>query len=331
MAHNQRLAGVAVAVVLSVTLLSGCANGAEEGVLRLGYFPNLTHAQALYGTSTGLYQRHLGNTTLELQTFNAGPAAFETLLSGRVDVIYVGPSPTINTIDRQGLDVVVIVAGAASGGAFFVTKDGIDDAQGLRGKRFATPQLGNTQDVALKHYLLENGLQRKDQGGDVEVINAQNPDILTYFQNGNIDGAWVPEPWASRLVLEGGGKIFVDEADLWEEGKYVTTHLVTTRKFLQDRPQDIEALLAAHAEATQKLTEGGPDVLDAVNDGIEQATGKRLSAGTLAAAFPNIEFTNDPMQETFRQQYEMARELGFVDEVPDVTQVYDLSHLPESG
>lgn len=331
MAQNHRLAGVAAAAVLAMALLAGCASGPEEGVLRLGYFPNLTHAQALYGATTGLYQRHLGNTTLDLQTFNAGPLAFETLLSGRVDVIYVGPSPTITTIDRQGLDVVVIVAGAASGGAFFVTKAGIEDAQDLRGKRFATPQLGNTQDIALKHYLLENDLRRKDQGGGVEVINAANPDILTYFQNGHIDGAWVPEPWASRLVLEGGGKVFLDEADLWEDGQFATTHLVTTRKFLQERPEDIAALLAAHSEATAKLQEGGPEVLEAINDGIEQATGKRLADGTLAAAFPNIEFTDDPLQATFRRQYEMAHDLGFAGDVPDVSRVYDLSHLPASG
>ncbi len=317
------------AALLATSLgLAGCAGGSEEGVLRLGYFPNLTHAQALYGVQSGLFQERLGETKLETQVFNAGPTAFETLLAGRIDVIYVGPSPTITALENKGLDVVVIVSGSASGGASFVTRDGIDGPDGLHGAKLATPQLGNTQDIALKHYLLDNGLELRAEGGDVEVINAANADILTLFSNGHVDGAWVPEPWATRLVKEAGGHVMVDEGSLWPDGKFVTTHVVTTRAFLRTHGDDVRNLLAAHAEATKALQEGDPATLDTVNDGLEAITGKRLADGTLAEAFPKIAFTDDPLQETLRRQYEMAHDLGFAGEVPDVGRAYDLTYLP---
>ena len=318
--------------VLAAVALSGCAGGqAEPGVLRLGYFPNLTHAQALYGVSTGLYQEKLGDTRLETQVFNAGPTAFESLLAGRVDVIYVGPSPTISALDKKGLDVVVIVSGSASGGASFVTKAGIDGPDDLHGKRLGTPQLGNTQDVALKHWLMDNGLEPRSDGGDVDIVNAQNADLLASFQSGSLDGAWVPEPWATRMVQEAGGHVLVDEADLWDGGRFVTTHVVTTRAFLGTHGDDVRNLLAAHAEATRRLQAGDAEVLDAVNDGLEEATGKRVADGTLAAAMPRIEFTDDPLRDTFLKQFEMSRDLGFVARVPDVSRAYDLSYLPGSG
>lgn len=318
----------AAVLVVGALGLSGCTATAEEGVLRLGYFPNLTHAQPLYGVESGLYQERLGETQLKTQVFNAGPTAFETLLAGRIDVIYVGPSPTISALERKGLDVVVIVAGSASGGASFVTRDGIDGPDDLHGAKLATPQLGNTQDIALKHYLREHGLERRDEGGDVDIVNAANADILTLFTNGHVDGAWVPEPWATRLVQEAGGRVLVDEAALWPDGKFVTTHVVTTRAFLRTHGEDVRNLLAAHAEATRLLQAGDAATLGTLNDGLESVTGKRLADDTLAAAFPKISFTDDPLQETLRRQYEMAHDLGFAGAVPDVSQAYDLSYLP---
>ena len=320
------------ATVLACVALSGCTGGeAKAGVLRLGYFPNLTHAQALYGVSTGLYQDRLGETELETEVFNAGPTAFQSLLAGRIDVIYVGPSPTISAIDTKGVDVVVIVAGAASGGASFVTRAGLDDAADLHGKKLGTPQLGNTQDVALKHYLKENGLKPRSDGGDVDVINANNADLLSAFKSGTLDGAWVPEPWATRMVREADGHVMVDEASLWEDGKFVTTHVVTTRAFLQSHGDDVRNLLAAHAEATKALQGGDAAALDVVNDGLELATGKRVEDATLAAAMAKIGFTDDPLQQTFQEQYQMSKDLGFVSSVPDVGRAYDLSYLPAAG
>lgn len=331
-ASVQRIA-IVMAVTIAVSMpamFGGCIGGPMEGVIRLGYFPNLTHGQALYGVHTGLYQERLGETELRATVFNAGPSAFEALLARHVDVIYVGPSPTISALEQAGLDVVVIVSGSASGGALFVAREGLElskDAD-YGGKRFASPQLGNTQDIALKHYLKERGHQLREDGGDVEVINAANPDILSLFQQGQVDGAWVPEPWATRLVLEAGGTVHVDEKTLWPDEQFVTTHVVTTRAFLQQRPDDIRRLVEAHAEATQRLADGSPEVLRTINDGIEEATGKRLKDETMSAAFENLHFTVDPLQETFHRQYEMSHDLGFAREPPqDLARVYDLRFL----
>ncbi|MBI2078031.1 MAG: ABC transporter substrate-binding protein, partial [Euryarchaeota archaeon] len=269
----------------------------------------------------------LGNTELQTVPFNAGPTAIEALLAHRVDVIYVGPSPTINLIANQGLDLVVIVSGSASGGAMFVVREDVplEEPADYVGKKFATPQIGNTQDVALKHYLLQMGLKSKDRGGNIDVINQANADILTLFEQGQVEGAWVPEPWATRLVREQDARVQVNESELWENGDFVTTHLVTTRKFAEERRADLESVVAAHYKATERIRTGSPEALDAINEGIRMATGRRIDDATLAAAFQNLRFTNDPLRETFRKQYEMAHDIGFAKEPPsDLERVYAL-------
>lgn len=328
MARLASFATVVAVAIVACAGLAGCTAGPVDGVLRLGYFANVTHGQALYGVASGEFQRALGNTTLQTQLFSAGPSAFQSLLAGRVDVIFVGPSPTITALDRRGLDAIVVLAGAASGGAALVTRPGLDGPEDLHGATLASPQLGNTQDIALKHYLHEHGLRREDQGGDVEVINAGNANILTLFLNGRIDGAWVPEPWVTRMRLEGGGHVLVNEADLWPDGRFVTTHVVTTRVFLEARPDDLRNLLRAHDAVTRILAAPDPDALETLNDGIELATGKRLSATTLHDAAANILYTTDPFAASFQRQYAMAHDLGFADRPPDVSRVYHLDLLP---
>lgn len=321
--------------VLAVALLAamgaaGCIGQAQEGVLRLGYFPNLTHGQPLIGVASGSYQAALGGTKLETAVFNAGPSAFEALLAGRVDVIYVGPSPTISAIEKAGLDQIVVVAGAASGGALFVARGGVSletDAD-YAGKTFASPQAGNTQDVALKHHLRQHGHTPTDQGGDVTVVNAQNPDILTLFQQGRIDAAWVPEPWGTRLVREQGGHVVLDEASTWPDGRFTTTHVVTTRSFLGTHEADVRHLLQAHQAATRRLQNASADVLDDLNRGIELATGRRIDAALLAEAAGHIDFTDDPLPSTFQRQYAMSNELGFAGPPPpDLPRLWELSYL----
>jgi NitT/TauT family transport system substrate-binding protein len=321
---------------LAATGLSGCTQeSAQDGLLRLGYFPNLTHAQALYGLQTGLFEDRLAQDgiTLEATDFNAGPTAIEALLTGQVDIAYVGPSPTVNGILAAGADKFRIISGAASGGARFIVQPGLalEDDAGFDDRTFASPQLGNTQDVALKVYLADHGHKPKDQGGDVQVINAANPDILTLFIRDDIDGAWVPEPWATRLETEGGGVEHLDERDLWPDGAFVTTHVVTTARFLREHRVTVDAFLAAHVEATAKVAEGGPDVLAAINDGIAAATGKALGQGLLESAFAEVTFTNDPLAASFEAGAGHAHELGLTAKVlPDVGTIYDLVPLNDA-
>src|SRR6185312_11442085 len=196
------------------------SQGEEKKVLRLGYFPNINHAQAVIGIGNGDFQKALGNN-IEIKrfVFNAGPSAIEALFAKQIDATYVGPNPAINGYIVSGGKNVKIVAGASSGGAVFVVRNdsGIQSPKDFAGKKFASPQLGNTQDVALRKYLLDNGYQTKEHGGKLEVVPAKNADILTLLLKKQVDGAWVPEPWGERFIKEANSRLFLDERDLWPD------------------------------------------------------------------------------------------------------------------
>src|SRR5262245_56747712 len=195
--------------------------------VRLGYFPNVTHAPALVGVEGGLFQKALGKNTLDVKTFNAGPEEVTALLAGALDIGYIGPNPSVNAYVQSNGEAVRVVGGSTSGGAYLVVKPDINKAADLKGKRVASPQLGNTQDVALRTWLKKAGLETDAQGGgDVSIAPQENALTLDAFKQGQIAGAWVPEPWATRLVTEAGGKILVDERTLWPEGKYITTNII---------------------------------------------------------------------------------------------------------
>ncbi len=220
--------------------------------LRLGYFANVTHAPAIVGVDEGFFADELGDTKLTTQIFNAGPAAVEALFAGALDATYIGPNPAINAFVQSDGEAVRIIAGATSGGAQLVVREGIDGPEDLEGKNIATPQLGNTQDVALRAWLTDKGLENDVAGGgDVTITPTANADTLQLFQAGELDGAWVPEPWASRLVLEAGAEVLVDEKDLWPEGEFVTTHLIVRTEFLEQYPGTVEALLRGHVESVE--------------------------------------------------------------------------------
>ena len=303
------------------------AGGRGPGRVRLGYFPNITHATAVVGVERGIFRDELGATELVTQTFNAGPAAVEALLSGALDATYIGPNPAINAFAQSNGEAVRIVSGATSGGAFLVVHRTVDGPEGLRGKKVASPQLGGTQDVALRHWLDGQGLQTDPQGGgDVSIVPQENAQTLETFRSGDIDGAWVPEPWATRLVQEGGGRVLVDERDLWPDGRFVTTHLVVRTEFLEDHRDTVQALLRGHVRATSFVNDDPAGARAVVNDGIEKLTGKRLADDVIAAAWENLEFTNDPVAASLTASADHARSVGLLDDV-DLDGIYDLSAL----
>jgi len=213
--------------------------------LRLGYFPNLTHATALVGVANKIFEKDLGSSvTLKTQTFNAGPAAVEAIFGNQLDITYIGPNPAINAFQKSNGEAVRLIAGATSGGAALVVKPTISGPADLKGKKLASPQLGNTQDVALRSWLKSNGLNTTAQGGgDVSILPQENSQTLDTFKAGQIDGAWVPEPWATRLVIDGKGKVLVDEKTLWEGGKFLTTNVIVRTAFLKDHPDVVENFL----------------------------------------------------------------------------------------
>jgi len=322
---------------LAVGLVAAAAAGAaatpgkggdEPVTLRLGYFPNVTHASALVGIEGGIFEENLGaNVTLEPTVFNAGPAAVEALFSDALDATYIGPNPAINAFAQSDGEAIRIISGATSGGAFLVVNPDIKKPKDLEGKKIATPQLGNTQDVALRTYLKDKGFETDTTGGgDVSIVPQDNAQTLELFKSGDIDGAWVPEPWATRLVDEGGGKILVDERDLWPDGQYVTTHLIVRTEFLDDHPDVVKQLLAGQVQANDFISDQPERAQQLVAQGIENATGKPIAAELVAASFANLTFTNDPIASSLKQSAKNAEDVGLPEPV-DLKGIYDLKPL----
>ena len=306
------------------------AAAAPQGTLKLGYFPNITHATAIVGVEGEIFAKNLGpGVTLEVSSFNAGPAASEALLSGAIDATFIGPNPAINAFAKSNGAAIRIIAGATSGGAYLVVKPEITNAAGLKGKKLASPQLGNTQDVALRTWLADNGLVTDPQGGgDVSILPQDNAQTLETFTSGQIDGAWVPEPWATRLVQDGGGEVLVDEKTLWPEGSYVTTHLIVRTDYLEAHPDIVKALLAGLLEANDLVNSDSAKAQELTNQGIKKITGKTLADKVITAAWQNLTFTVDPIASSLKGSADHATKLGLLDAV-DLTGIYDLDPLNE--
>jgi NitT/TauT family transport system substrate-binding protein len=300
----------------------------EPVTLRLGYFPNVTHAPAIVGIEGGVFDKTFAkNVTVEPTPFNAGPDVVTAIYSDALDASYIGPGPSISAY-QQGKGTR-IVSGAASGGAYLVVKSDIKNPKDLEGKKIATPQLGNTQDVALRAWLKDEGYTTDTSGGgDVSIIPQENSQTLTTFQSGDIDGAWVPEPWATRLIDEGGGKVFVDEADLWPDGKYVTTDIIVSTKFLDEHPDVVKQLIEGNLAAIDEIKTNPAQAEQWTADGIEKASGKPIPIDLVKAAFKNLEFTADPIPSSLEKDAKDAFDLGLIKSA-DVKGIYDLKLLNE--
>ncbi|MGL4339129.1 MAG: ABC transporter substrate-binding protein [Rhodoglobus sp.] len=297
-----------VVALTAPLLLSGCATATNAATtdlgpakeVRLAYFSNVTHAPALVGLEQGLFEDALGNTALTTQVFSAGPATIEAVSAGAVDAAYIGPSPAINTYLRSGGASAVIVAGATNGGAALVVREGIDDASDLAGMTVATPQLGNTQDVALRSWLADQGLESNTMGGgEVLIQPSDNSDTFTLFSTGKLDGAWVPEPWVSRLILDADAHVLVDEASLWPDGAFPTTVLLVNKKFLVEHPDTVEALIEGHVSAVSWLAANPDSAATVINKRLRAETGKALADDVLARALNKVRFSTDPLAATF--------------------------------
>lgn len=303
--NNIRTATTITTLGLVAMMMAGCSSAAgnapeEVTELRLGYFANVTHAPALVGLQEGLIEDALGEVDVKTSVFNAGPAAIEALSAGAIDATYIGPNPSINTFIQSGGESAHIVAGAATGGAALVVRGGIDSAADLAGETIATPQLGNTQDVALRNWLADEGFETDTSGGgDVNVTPTENAQALTLFQQGELDGAWLPEPWVSRLILDAGAHVLVDEADLWPDGAFPTTVLLVRAEFLEEHPEVVKKLLRGHVDAVRWIEEHPDETAGVINDALEAETGKRLDDAVIARALEHVTFSVDPHADTF--------------------------------
>jgi NitT/TauT family transport system substrate-binding protein len=347
---TARLRGLlaVTAVVPAVLAVAACGGGTTVGAVqskaasssssgqtaapaevRLGYFANLTHAPALIGVQQGYFAKELGSTTrLSTQVFNAGPAEVEALFGGALDVAYIGPGPTINAYGQSQGSAIRIIAGAASGGAQLVVKNGITSPADLEGKTLATPQLGNTQDVALRAWLTGKGLKNSvTGGGDVTITPTANADIPNLFDAGKLDGAWVPEPYASALVLGHGAHVLVDEKDLWPQGQFVTTALIVRTAFLTQYPDTVAALLKAHLQAVQFAQKSPDEAKKAVNTALVAAGSKSLPDNVLQRAWSEMSVTYDPIASTLKTSMENGVKAGTLPHKVDLNGIYDLRPL----
>ena len=326
---RPRASGVLLLVVLVGALACGAPAGPEPA-LRLGYFANLTHAPALVAIERGLFAEELGaEVSLEPRAFNAGPEAVEALFSEALDLAYLGPNPAINAFAQSGGEAIRIVAGATSGGAALVVQPSLTKPGDLVGKTLATPQLGNTQDVALRAWLAEQGLAANlEGGGDVAVRPQANAQTLETFRAGAIDGAWVPEPWAARLVLEGGGVVLVDERSLWPDGRFVTTQVVVRTRFLELHPDLVSAVLRAHVRAVDLVNAEPAEARALVNAHIAKLTGTGLAAAVIERAWGSLAFTVDPIASSLRKSAADAAAVGLLEPV-ELDGIHELRLLNE--
>jgi NitT/TauT family transport system substrate-binding protein len=321
---------IALPLVLAACSTTSGGAGGEGVIVRLGYFPNVTHATAIVGVANGIFQEKLGSSaTLQTQTFNAGGDVVEAIFNGGLDASYVGPNPAINAWAQSEGTAIKIVSGATSGGAFLVVSPDITGPDQLAGRTLGSPQLGNTQDVALRAWLKDQGyVTDLEGGGDVSITPLANADILTAFISGDLDGAWVPEPWATRMVEEGGGHVLVDERELWPQGRFVTTHLMVAAEFLRDHPDVVKHLLEGQVAANQFVNDNPEEAQQAVATAIGELTGSELDRAILASSWENLEFTNDPIASSLAESAAHAEDVGLLDPV-DLDGIYDLSLLNE--
>ncbi len=300
--------------------------------IRLGYFPNITHAQALIGNIRGDFQRAIGDDVrFTTATFNAGPSIIEAIYAGHLDLAYVGPSPTINGFLRSNGDALRVISGSANNGILIIgnRKRGITRLDQLPGKRIATPQYGNTQDISAKAYLTTTlGARLKDRGGDTDVIPLANPDIEILFEKDQIDAAWVPEPWGSRIISKGLANLIAEEKDLWSSGRFTLTSVIVRRDFLEKHPLLVQKFLEAHIRITEELKANPPAFADLLNGELKRLTGKPLPIQVVLDSLKHTEFTIDPTKESYARFFQKAKALRLVKgDALDVDELVDLGPL----
>ncbi|MGW1227547.1 aliphatic sulfonate ABC transporter substrate-binding protein [Streptomyces sp. NPDC001478] len=343
---RRSVAAVAALPLLAVAL-TACGYGSEakdddakkakvaaEGeklsadTVRIGYFPNLTHATALVGDQEGLFQKELGGTQLKTATFNAGPSEIEALNAGSIDIGFIGPSPSINGYTKSKGKNLRIIGGSASGGVkLVVNPEKIKTLDDLKGKKIATPQLGNTQDVAFLNWISEKGWKVDAQSGkgDVSVVRTDNKVTPDAYKSGSIDGAWVPEPTASKLVAE-GAKELLNESTLWPDDKFVITNIIVSQTFLKEHPDVVEAVLRGSVKTNAWINANQDKAKASANAALKSLTGKELPAEILDPAWKSIQITDDPLAATLDAQARHAVKAGLLEQ-PDLKGIYDLKPL----
>ncbi|OIO37629.1 MAG: sulfate ABC transporter substrate-binding protein [Candidatus Omnitrophica bacterium CG1_02_46_14] len=323
-----------IILILGIGIGSATKTSADpmRTTVRLGHFSNITHAQGVIGHANHWFEEALApEAVVDWKIFNAGPSAIEALFAGQLDIVYIGPSPAINAYVKSDGEAVRIISGSSSGGAALVVRAdaGIVGLKDFHGKKIASPQLGNTQDVALRSWLIKQGLKLKEVGGDVEVLPLANADQQTLFLKKEIDAAWTVEPWVSILTQTAYGKVFLDESSLWKDGEYATTVVLVRTKFIDEHPDLVKRVLKTHIKLTDWINANPEEAKKVLKNEIELETGRPLPQTFLDEAWKRIKFTTNPLYSTIREQALSAYRVGFLKKEPDLRFLYDTRLLKE--
>jgi len=295
---------------------TGAPATAQTVPVKIGYFPNLTHAPGLVADSEGYFTKRVGDGKVKIQSFNAGPDVIQAILGGSLDISYIGPSPTVTAYAQSQGQAVRVIAGSTSGGASLVVKKDITSPAQLKGKTLSSPQLGNTQDVALRYWLLKQGFKTTPEGGgDVKIQPQKNSAIVAAFKQGKIDGAWVPEPYAS-LMIAAGGKELVDERSLWPDQQFDTTNIIVNKNFLDAHPETVRAVLEAHLDALDFIKANPAKAQADVIAKIKAITDQATDPAAVAGAWKKLTFTADPLAATLKEQAAHAEAVGLLTNKP---------------
>jgi NitT/TauT family transport system substrate-binding protein len=317
--------GVALGLAFGLALI-GCNKGAPTAApplteLRLGYFANVTHAQAVLEVSSGELQTALGSVALSTKVFNAGPELVQALNAGAIDIGYVGPGPALSDFANSQGQALRVISGSASNGVIIVARKdaGINSMADLKGKKIATPQLGNTQDISARHYVTAV-LGQPDADNIVAIPNSQQSGLM---ERGKIDAAWAPEPWGSRLINDTGAILIGEEKDLWPDHEFTLTVIVTTPKFLAEHPDIIQKVLTVHSRWTARLQANPQQYAGQLNDALGALTGKKLPDAVLAGALARTKFTDAALPATFASLGQWSADQQFIKSAPDLTGLFE--------
>ena len=319
---------IPIIVILLLTISCSRSEQAENTKIRIGFFPNITHSQALMGKAEGQFKKALDNKQIEWKMFNAGPSEMEAMLAGELDIAYIGPGPAINGYVKSKGDVQII-AGATDAGAILISRKDvkISNLKELENKKIAVPQFGNTQDLTLRYLLKQNRLKDTTKGGNVEIRQVENPDLKVLLENGDIDVALVPEPWGSTLVKEIGANVILDYNKLWRDGNYSTAVVIARKDFIKNHPDIVEKFLKTHIELTDNITKNSDQAKQIVNNQINDLTKKSLSKDVFDSAFDRMTPTYNPEKESVLDFIDLSVETGILKEKPDSSKLFDLSIL----
>lgn len=331
----QKIGVYLIAIITAISFI-GCSsrennskNNNENTKVRIGFFANITHSQALVGKNQGQFQKLLGDkSSIEWKQFNAGPAEIEALLADELDIGYIGPGPAINGYTKSKGEIQII-AGASDAGAVLVARKDSDikEVKDLQGKKIAIPQFGNTQDLSLRALLKENGIKDKTKGGNVEIVQAGNSDIKTLLDQSRIDAALVAEPWGARLEKEVGAKLILDYNKIWREGQYSTAVIVARKDFIKKHPEIVEKFLNAHIDITDYINKDNEEAKSVINDEIGKLTKKPLSKEVLDNSFKRVVVTNNPEKQSIDEMIDLSVNVGFLRQKPDSKDLFSLDIL----